>query len=100
MKMINSPGIYEIAESAYHADPVETPSLTSSVADILMNTSPLHAWYAHPRLGGTYDDNSNRNMDLGSAIHDALLMDMSKVDLIPYDNWRTQDARDMKIQCL
>ena len=97
MKMINSPGIYDIAESAYHADPVETPSLTSSVADILMNTSPLHAWYAHPRLGGTYDDNSNRNMDLGSAIHDALLMDMSKVDLIPYDNWRTQDARDMKI---
>ena len=97
MKMINSPGIYEIAESAYHADPVETPSLTSSVADILMNTSPLHAWYAHPRLGGTYDDNSNRNMNLGSAIHDALLMDMSKVDLIPYDNWRAQDARDMKI---
>ena len=98
MKMINSPGIYEIAETTYHADPVETPSLTSSVADILMNASPLHAWIAHPRLGGTYNDNSNRNMDLGSAIHDALLCDISKIDVIPYDNFRTQDARSMKVQ--
>ena len=97
MDRINSKGIYEITETAYHADPVETPSLTSSVADILMNTSPLHTWYAHPRLGGHYDDNSNRNMDLGSAIHDALLVNMSKIDVIPYDSFRTQDARDIKI---
>ena len=97
MKKITSSGIYTITEAAYHADPVKTPSLTSSVAKTIIHNSPLHAWYDHPRLGGTYDNNSNRNMDLGSAIHDAILLGMSKIEVIPYDNFRTAAAREMKV---
>src|SRR5690606_31930938 len=47
------PGIYEdIPEDVYHADPCESPSLSSSLSRVVLNQSAQHAWHLHPRLGG------------------------------------------------
>ena len=43
-------GIYNILAEQYHADPCVTASLSSSIAKILIEQSPMHAWMAHPRL--------------------------------------------------
>ena len=44
----------DISAEAYHADPAPEPSLSSSVAKILVNLSPAHARIAHPRLNPDY----------------------------------------------
>ena len=45
------PGIHVWSHEEYLSDPCPEPSLSRSIADILMAQSPLHAWCAHPRLG-------------------------------------------------
>ncbi|WP_242401117.1 hypothetical protein [Acetobacter okinawensis] len=50
MSIITTPGIYDLPEAQYHADPCPTPSLSNSVARILLDESPMHAHFSHPRL--------------------------------------------------
>jgi hypothetical protein len=38
------PGIHEVDAETYHSDPVEVPSLSASIAKLLVNSTPLHAW--------------------------------------------------------
>lgn len=85
----------------YHADPCPTPSLSSSIAHKLINQSPLHAWHAHPKLGGR-PPLPTREMDTGQLVH-ALLLGATApkgshvVSVIDAKDWRkkaTQAARD------
>ena len=41
-------GIFTIPAADYHADPCEVPSLSASIASLLVNRSPFHAWSAIP----------------------------------------------------
>lgn len=43
-------GVHDLDESTYHADPCAAPSLSSSIAKVLLFKSPLHARYCHPKL--------------------------------------------------
>src|SRR6266571_488600 len=71
---VMTPGIYTLTAEQYHADPAPTASLSSSVASILLDQSPLHAWLAHPRLNHSYvREDANSRFDLGSAAHMMLL---------------------------
>ena len=45
-------GIHDIPPREYHADPCPAPSLSRSIAKLLVERSPAHAYAAHPRLGG------------------------------------------------
>ncbi len=45
-----------VPSAVYFADPAAQPSLTQSIAKILIEKSPLHAWHEHPRLGGKPDE--------------------------------------------
>ena len=93
--MIDKPGIYEISEADYHADPCPEPSLSSSVAKVLIDRSPLHAMLRHPRLTDyPIDVESNKAMRIGEAAH-AMFLDgnESKFVIVEADNWRTKDAR-------
>ncbi|MBK8009562.1 MAG: hypothetical protein IPK23_14905 [Rhizobiales bacterium] len=47
---ITKPGIYQMPAPDYFADPCPAPSLNQSLAKVLLDQSPLHAFYEHPRL--------------------------------------------------
>lgn len=71
--LIIAPGIHALPAEAYHADPAPQPSLSSSVARLLLNRSPLHAWTAHPRLNPAYEPQERKTFDIGRAAHRAVL---------------------------
>jgi hypothetical protein len=76
MAEVMGPGLhYDVPAAVYHADPCERPSLSSSIAKVLLDQSPLHAWYSHPRLGLTEDDSSDptRPKEIGTAAHKLIL---------------------------
>jgi len=70
---ITEPGIYEMSETEYHADPCEPFSLSRGIARLLIDRSPMHAFHAHPRLGAGDGIEVSKIMDEGSAVHSMLL---------------------------
>ena len=70
--LVTEPGIYQIDQADYHRDPCPAPSLSSSIAKLLVRKTPRHAWQAHPRFGGV-DIDPTRVMDDGSAVHAMML---------------------------
>lgn len=94
---IDAPGIYDISEDAYHADPCPQASLSSSIARILINDSPRHAWNAHPRLNPNWiQSDRQRHLDLGSLCHALLLEGENKAVVLPYENYRTKTAQEAR----
>lgn len=67
------PGVHRIDPARYHADPCERPSLSSTLARLLIDRSPLHAWTASPRLNPDWAPRITKEFDLGRAIHRAVL---------------------------
>lgn len=66
--MISEPGLYEVSASIYHSDPVEVPSLSCSIARMLVRQTPAHAYQAHARFG-SIGIIPTAVMDDGSAVH-------------------------------
>lgn len=89
------PGIHTIPEADYHADLIddERPSLSASIANILVSQTPLHAWTAHPRLNPDYERREDKKYDLGTAVHAMLLEGRDIVQVVDKDDWRTNDAK-------
>lgn len=95
---IKEPGIYfDVPEDAYHADPCEEgPSLSSSVAKLMARRSPLHAWYAHPRLNKALlltPEESTPAKEFGSVVHTLLLGQGRKWKEIVADDFRSKAAQ-------
>lgn len=65
---ISIPGIYSIPAETYHMDPIVVPSLSCSIARMLVRKTPRHAWQAHARFGSV-GIIPTKVMDDGSAIH-------------------------------
>lgn len=65
--------IHQMRSDAYHADPAQAPSLSSSIGKILLDKSPYHAWLAHPKLNPDYKPEESSTFDLGTAAHDLIL---------------------------
>ncbi len=93
-----NPGIYNLTSEQYHADPCPTASLSSSIAGILLDQSPAHAWLAHPRLNPNFvREDGNSRFDLGSAAHLMLLERREdKIVRVQADDWRTKAAREAR----
>lgn len=89
-------GVHEIGEDTYHADPCPAPSLSSSIAKLLVNKSPRHAWCAHPRLNPDYRPDNDQKFDLGSAFHTLYLGAGAQVVSIDAADWRTNAAKDAR----
>ncbi len=90
-------GIHTISADLYHQDPCAAPSLSNSVAKILIDQSPRHAWIAHPRLNPRHQSGEDSRFDLGTAAH-ALLLEGSnaKIAVIDADDWRTKAAKEQR----
>ena len=87
----------DIPEATYHADPCEAPSLSNSIARMLLSRSPMHAWHAHPRLNPAYEPrDGNAAMDAGTIIHKILLGRGSAIEVVDAPDWRTKAAKEAR----
>lgn len=87
-------GIHDIPIADYVADPAPEPSLSSSMAHVLLDESPLHAWHKHPRLNPKHQSEESSRFDIGTVAHAILLEgDRSKVAVVEAADWRTKAAQ-------
>jgi len=92
--MITDPGFYpDMPIDEYHSDPCPAPSLTQSIAKIILDRSPLHAWHEHPRLNPSFERNTEFRFDLGTAAHAMLIGRGKTIEPIPYENYLTKAAK-------
>jgi hypothetical protein len=100
--MITRPGLYdEIPEAAYHLDPVEPgPSLSSSIAKLLVTRSPRHAAFEHPKINRAKAldvEAPTKAMDIGTAAHKLILgrgRDIAEIAAADYRTNAAKAARD------
>jgi hypothetical protein len=89
MNAITKPGFYSnIPEAEYHGDPCQAPSLSASVAKILYNETPGHAWWAHPRL-----NRSSKTQNKGTVLHKLILGQGRPLKVLTFKDYRTNDAK-------
>lgn len=93
---ITEPGVYDLPEADYHADPCVEPSLSSGVAKVLLDRSPWHARIQHPRLNPAYEAENGKQFDLGRAAHSLILGDPKQFAYIEADNYTTKAAREQR----
>jgi PDDEXK-like domain of unknown function (DUF3799) len=88
------PGIhYDVPAAAYHADPCEKPSLSSSIAKVILEKTPKHAWIAHPRLNPDFKPPAAPKFNLGSVVHELMLGKGLGFDIVLADDYRTKAAQ-------
>jgi hypothetical protein len=90
-------GIFDGKADGYHADQHgDNITLSSSIANLLINRSPLHAWTAHPRLNPNHVPVDDSKYDVGTVAHSLLLEGTANIDVCDYPDWRTKDAREAR----
>jgi hypothetical protein len=97
---ITKPGIYpNLTAAQYHSDPCPSPSLSQSLAKIIIDKSPLHAWCAHPRLNPDWRADDPTKFDLGNAAHTMLLGRGKTLAVLDEEfvDWRTKAAKEARI---
>lgn len=83
-----------MSAAEYLADPCDAPSLSSSVASLIVSKSPWHAWRAHPRLGNMRE--SSDEQDRGTIVHALVLGEHHRFEVLDVDDFRTKAARERR----
>jgi len=88
-----------MSQAKYHADSYP-PSLSSSIAKVLLTASPAHAYDIHPALGARPRTGS-ATQDRGNLLH-ALLLGTEQSMFAPQeaDNYRKKEARDARDEAI
>ena len=94
--MLHKSGIYlGVPDQVYFDDPCERPSLSTSIAKLLLNNSPRHAWEAHPRLNPGFERKTTTRLTLGQVAHCySLEQRMDRFRIVFADSWRTKAAKE------
>jgi hypothetical protein len=87
---------YGVEADDYYADPCEEPSLTQSIAKIMLRQSPAHARLAHPRLNPGKEERDPTKYDIGHIAHRLLLGRGREVEIIDAKDWRTKGAKEAR----
>src|SRR5215831_16517159 len=97
---IDRPGIYrDMPSEEYFTDPCPEPSLTQSIAKLLIARSPAHAKCAHPRLRdpAAEEDEPAERYDkakaIGTAAHLMMIGRGKDLDIAPFNSWRKDEAK-------
>lgn len=85
--MISEPGIYDVPEAEYHADPVDGGSLSSSEAKLLLDSPARFRWRRD------HGEEHRDTFDFGHAAHGLVLGVGRQVEVFEYDNWLTKAAK-------
>jgi hypothetical protein len=88
------PGIYTIPADEYHADPTPEPSLSASIAKLLAEKTPMHAWAQHPRLNPGFERIEEEKFDVGNFAHQLILEGEDNIVVVDADSWRTKAAQE------
>ncbi|BEV44386.1 hypothetical protein [Afipia carboxidovorans] len=102
MSGIVSPGVYyDMPSDEYFADPCPEPSLTQSLAKVLIAHSPLHARQEHPRLKVEVDDEADDEAEkyikakaIGNAAHKIMLGRGKEVAIVDAPDFKSKAAKD------
>lgn len=91
----------DIDVNAYHSDPCDEPSLSQSLAKILIDRSPLHAAVAHPRLTTPEDTDDEaekyvKAKAIGDATHALIIGRGKDLVVIDADSWRSDKAKNAR----
>lgn len=84
---------HRLSGSTYHADPAPSPSLSHSVAEILLRESPMKAWYSHPRLNPNFQQDEDGKFDIGTAAHALLLEGLDNIVVCDFADWKKNEAK-------
>jgi hypothetical protein len=88
MTTVTEPGVYELDDATYHADPVPGGSLSSSGARLLLPPN-APAIYKH-RLANPV---TKSTFDFGHVAHRLVLGKGAEFEVIDADSWRTNAAK-------
>lgn len=94
--VITEPGFYRLPAAAYHADPAPVPSLSSSIAELIVNKSCEHAKTKHVRLTPQPPQKPVPARDWGSAVHRIVLGVGPNIAVVYGDNWLGRAAQDAR----
>ena len=74
------------------------PSLSASLAHVLLTRSPLHCWRAHPKLNPDWEpDEPEERQSVGTIVHAILLEgDRSRIVVIEAEDYRTKVAKEAR----
>jgi hypothetical protein len=87
-------GFHIIPAAQYHMDVAPQPSLSSSIAQVLLRESPLKARHSHPRLNPNYRAENDSKFDLGTCAHAVLLeQDSSKIVVIDPEQYPSKEGK-------
>jgi hypothetical protein len=86
--------LLNIGPMQYHkSKDTKIPCLSNSVAKVLLDRSPLHAYHVHPLLGGASIEPTEATNN-GSVIHSLILgKGDEKIVVLPYDAYLTKEAK-------
>lgn len=89
--------IKNISATEYHDDEVgaPAPTLSCSIAKLLLAEPPIKAMLAHPKLNPDWEgeDETSKAQDIGTAAHAMLLEGRDAIEVCPFKDWRTNDAK-------
>lgn len=91
-----TPGYHRMNADKYHADPCVVPSLSSSLAQVLLRESPRKAWFCHPRLNEAFVSKEESKFDIGTASHAMLLEGANIIEVCDFDDWRKKEAQEKR----
>jgi PDDEXK-like domain of unknown function (DUF3799) len=96
-KLKLKPGIYRgVSEEHYRADPCPLPSLTQSLAKLIIERAPKLAWTECPSLNPHYEADNDPKFDVGNAAHRLILGRGKDFEIIEFEDWRKQEAKDAR----
>lgn len=101
--MITRPGIYlDISAATYFSDPCPQPSLTQSIAKILIDRSPAHARLASPSLNPDFHEpfEYDKAQAIGNAAHKLLIGRGKEVCIIEANDFRGAVAKESRDQAI
>lgn len=85
----------EVDDTTYHRDPAPEPSLSSSIAKLMLSRSALHGWHAHPRLGQGEREEKDV-FDLGQLAHKLVLGKGRQIEVIDAGDYRKPATRELR----
>jgi hypothetical protein len=86
--------ILTISADEYHAGCTPIPALSNSIAKVLLDQSPAHAWLNHSQLNPNYKPSESSRFDLGIAAHDLILEGgTAKICVIQPEDYRSKPTK-------
>lgn len=80
----------------YHGGTDGPARLSASIAHILCQSTPLHAWTAHPKLNPYYERVEEEKFDVGKAAHSVLLEGDDCIYVVHEETWQKNVAKEAR----